>query len=183
MGAFDPIITYDKAAYIETETGNKVSRKALITGATNIVVAGKSIICASSILRGDLRRSTAGQHVVISMGRYCVIGEGAVVRPPGKIYKGTFTFYPVRIADFVHIGSNCIVEAAQIGNCVEIGEGSIIVHLAVIEPGTVLPEGTVVSSLSVWAGNPGHMVGDLPETHQEMMENKCKAHYQRFRPA
>ncbi|WVN88399.1 uncharacterized protein L203_103608 [Cryptococcus depauperatus CBS 7841] len=157
MGAFDPIITYDKAAYIETETGNKVSRKALITGATNIVVAGKSIICASSILRGDLRRSTAGQHVVISMGRYCVIGEGAVVRPPGKIYKGTFTFYP--------------------------GKFVVIKDLAVIEPGTVLPEGTVVSSLSVWAGNPGHMVGDLPETHQEMMENKCKAHYQRFRPA
>lgn len=125
---------------------DKVSRKALIAGATNIVLGGKSIIQTSSILRGDLRRSTAGQHVVISVGRYCLIGEGAVIRPPGKMYKGlvltlrpspirllikqirTFTFYPVRIADFTHIGPNCIIEAAQIGSCVEIGEGSIIVR-------------------------------------------------------
>lgn len=41
-----------------------------------------------AILRGDLRRSTAGQHVVISMGRYCSVGERAIIRPPGKIYKG-----------------------------------------------------------------------------------------------
>lgn len=40
----------------------------------------------------------------------------------------TFTFYPVRIADFTHIGPNCIIEAAQIGSCVEIGEGSIVVR-------------------------------------------------------
>jgi carbonic anhydrase/acetyltransferase-like protein (isoleucine patch superfamily) len=38
-----------------------------------------------------------------------------------------FTFYPVKISDFVHIGPNCIIEAAQIGGGVEIGEGSIIV--------------------------------------------------------
>jgi len=87
---------------------DKVSRKAVITGATTIILGGKSIvhtgqsrdptrfpfrgselICGpGAILRGDLRRSTAGQHVVISMGRYCSVGEGAIIRPPGKIYKG-----------------------------------------------------------------------------------------------
>jgi dynactin-5 len=84
---------------------DKVSRKAVITGATNIVLGGKSVIQAGqsllllrangrrtdnlgAVLRGDLRRSTAGQHVVISMGRYCSIGEGTIIRPPGKIYKG-----------------------------------------------------------------------------------------------
>ncbi|OWZ60090.1 dynactin 5 [Cryptococcus neoformans c45] len=188
MGAFDPAITYDRSTYIETDTGNKVSRKALIAGATNIVLGGKSIIQTSSILRGDLRRSTAGQHVVISVGRYCLIGEGAVIRPPGKMYKGTFTFYPVRIADFTRIGPTCIIEAAQIGSCVEIGEGSIIgkfvviKDLAVILPNTVLPEGTVVASMSVWGGNPGRMVDTLPETYQETMEARCKSYYQRFRP-
>ncbi|ODN82006.1 hypothetical protein L202_02333 [Cryptococcus amylolentus CBS 6039] len=189
MGAFDPIITYDKATYIETDTGNKVSRRALISGATNIVLGGKSIIQTSAILRGDLRRSTAGQHVVITVGRYCLIGEGAVIRPPGKIYEGAFTFYPVRISDFTHIGPNCIVEAAQIGSGVDIGEGSIIgkfvviKDLAVILPGTVLPEGTVVASMSVWGGNPGRIVDTLPETYQETMEARCKNYYQRFRPA
>ncbi|WWD17222.1 hypothetical protein CI109_101660 [Kwoniella shandongensis] len=189
MGAFDTVITYDKGTHIETDTGNKVSRKATIAGATNIILGGKSIIQTGSILRGDLRRSTAGQHVVISMGRYCLIGEGAIIRPPGKMYKGAFTFYPVRISDFVHIGAGCIVEAAQIGSGVEIGKGCIIgkfviiKDLAVILPNTVLPEGTVVPSMSVWSGNPGRIVDTLPETYQETMEAKCKNYYQRFRPA
>ncbi|WVQ79953.1 hypothetical protein IAT38_002054 [Cryptococcus sp. DSM 104549] len=188
MGAFDSIIPYDRATYIETDTGNKVSRKALIAGATNIVLGGKSVIQTGSILRGDLRRAAAGQHVVISVGRYCLVGEGSVVRPPGKMYRGAFTFYPVRISDFVQIGPQCIVEAAQIGSCVEIGQGSIIgkfvviKDLAVILPNTVLPEGTVVSSMSVWGGNPGRLIDTLPETFQEVMEAKCKNYYQRFRP-
>jgi len=38
-----------------------------------------------------------------------------------------FTFYPVKIADFVNVGPGCIVEAAQIGHGVDIGKGSIIV--------------------------------------------------------
>jgi acetyltransferase-like isoleucine patch superfamily enzyme len=49
------------------------------------------------------------------------------VRGDGVDCDRTFTFYPVKISDFVHIGPNCIVEAAQIGGGVEIGEGSIIV--------------------------------------------------------
>lgn len=45
-----------------------------------------------------------------------------------------FTFYPVRISDFVTIGSGCIIEAAQIGHAVDIGKGSIIVSLSSTSP-------------------------------------------------
>jgi len=189
MGAFDPIITYDKSTYIETDTGNKVSRKASITGATNIVLGGKSIIQAGAILRGDLRRSTVGQHVVISMGKFCLVGENAIIRPPGKLNKGAFTFYPMRIGDYVHIGPGAIVEAAQIGHGVDVGEKAIIgkfviiKDLVVVLPGTVVPDGTVIASFSVWGGNPGHLVETLPETYQDTVEAKCKSLYQRFRPA
>jgi hypothetical protein len=41
-----------------------------------------------------------------------------------------FTFYPVRISDFVHIGSECVIEAAQIGSGVEIGDNCVIVRLS-----------------------------------------------------
>jgi acetyltransferase-like isoleucine patch superfamily enzyme len=100
------------------------------------------LILPGAILRGDLRRTSPGQHVVISIGRYCLVGEGSVVRPPGKCYKGyaesrlpdeslmhqrAFTFYPMRISDNVHIGPECIVEAASIGYGVTIGEGCIVV--------------------------------------------------------
>lgn len=38
-----------------------------------------------------------------------------------------FTYYPQRIADFVTIGKDAVVEAAQIGSGVDIGEGAVIV--------------------------------------------------------
>lgn len=40
----------------------------------------------------------------------------------------TFTYYPAKFADFVHIGKDAIVEAAQVGHGVQIGEGAIIVR-------------------------------------------------------
>lgn len=65
-------------------------------------------------------------------------------------------------------------------------------------PDTVLPEGTVVPSFSVWAGNPGQLqklatcmrvelidagklVDTLPETYQETTEARCRNYYQRFK--
>ena len=97
-------------------------------GASNIVLGGKSIIHPGCILRGDLRRVIPGAQIAITMGRYCSIGDGTVLRPPAKFYKGTFTYYPMKMSDFVHIGRECIVEAAAIGAGVEIGDGAIVVR-------------------------------------------------------
>ena len=62
------------------DTGNKVSRKAIIAGPQNIILGGKTIISNGAIIRGDLRRTGSGHTVVISLGRYCLIGEGCVMR-------------------------------------------------------------------------------------------------------
>jgi hypothetical protein len=62
------------------DTGNKVSRRATIAGAQNIILGGKTIIANSAIIRGDLRRTGPGHAVVISLGRYCLVGEGCVMR-------------------------------------------------------------------------------------------------------
>lgn len=40
-----------------------------------------------------------------------------------------FSYYPTKIGDFVSIGAGSIVEAASIGNGVEIGKNCIIVRL------------------------------------------------------
>ncbi|RXK37058.1 dynactin 5 [Tremella mesenterica] len=189
MGAFDPPILYDKGSYIETDTGNKVSRKASIVGASNIILGGKSIIQNGAILRGDLRRTIPGQHIAITMGRYCVIGENTIIRPPSRFYKGTFTYYPVKMGDFAQIGKNCIIEAATIGSGSEIGDNciigkfTVIKDLSLIKPNTVLPENTQVASYTIWAGNPGKMIGTLPETWQEVVEGNAKGFYGRFRSA
>jgi dynactin-5 len=75
-----------KSSYIETDTGNKVSRQSTVCGSQNIVLGGKTILQPACIFRGDLRR--AGGGVVLAVGKYCVFGEGSVVRPPSKTYKG-----------------------------------------------------------------------------------------------
>jgi carbonic anhydrase/acetyltransferase-like protein (isoleucine patch superfamily) len=154
-------IFYSKAEFIETvrttdlssilvnfslqDTGNKVSRRATIAGPQNIILGGKTIISSGAIIRGDLRRTGPGHAVVISLGRYCLVGEGCVMRyafflstirfpldapsrPPYKTYRGNFNYYPMKIGDHVHIGAGSVVEAATIGNHVEIGKNCVIVR-------------------------------------------------------
>ena len=128
------------------DTGNKVSRRATISGPQNIILGGKTIISNGAIIRGDLKRAGPGHAVVISLGRYCLVGEGCVMRcvsnpshsttrlnsfafrPPYKTYRGAFNYYPMKVGDYVHIGANTIVEAATIGNNVEIGKNCVIVN-------------------------------------------------------
>jgi hypothetical protein len=57
-----------------------------------------------------------------------------------------FTFYPVRISDFVHIGEGCVIEAAQIGSGVEIGDNCVLVRLSLSSaPSSPLPLPSVSS--------------------------------------
>ena len=88
----------------------------------------------------------------------------------------------MKIGDHVHIGNGTIVEAATIGNHVEIGKNCIIVRLrsflmtadmdelpqgkftiikdcAKIADNTVIPPNTVVPALALFAGSPGACIG------------------------
>ncbi|KAI9754600.1 MAG: Mannose-6-phosphate isomerase [Chaenotheca gracillima] len=94
-----------KSEYIETDTGNKVSRKAHIHGTQNIILGGKSAIQSDCTLRGDLHRllppSTTAPSTTqsgakpakpqstpaVSMGRYCILCPGSLLRPPSKSHR------------------------------------------------------------------------------------------------
>lgn len=83
--AVSPLVSYGIETDLQIllalqDTGNKVSRKAAIAGPQNIILGGKTIISSGAIIRGDLRRSGPGHAVVISLGRYCLVGEGCVLR-------------------------------------------------------------------------------------------------------
>ncbi|KAL0072576.1 hypothetical protein AAF712_000339 [Marasmius tenuissimus] len=176
----DPPIYYSKSEYIETDTGNKVSRKAAIAGPQNIILGGKTIISSGAIIRGDLRRSGPGHAVVISLGRYCLVGEGCVLRPPYKTYRGAFNYYPMKVGDHVHIGANSVVEAATIGNHVEIGKNCVIGKFTIIKDcakvadNTVVPANTVIPALALFGGSPARFVEDLPESTQDIVETFTK---------
>ena len=86
-----------KGEYIETDMGNKVSRKSNVLGSQNIILGGKTIIQADCTVRGDLRRVNApGQHgnVAIAVGRYCFFARSSTLKPPGKTNRGLSTLPP-----------------------------------------------------------------------------------------
>lgn len=85
------------------------------------------------------------------MGRYCIVEEGAVIRPPCKIYKGEFSHFPMRIGDYCHVGRESIVEAASIGNHVFIGARAVIGKFAVIKDCCYIAENVIVPPYSVIA--------------------------------
>ncbi|KIY70603.1 dynactin subunit P25 [Cylindrobasidium torrendii FP15055 ss-10] len=182
----DTPVYYSKAEFIETDTGNKVSRRATIAGPQNIILGGKTIIVSQAIIRGDLRRSGAGHTVVISLGRYCLVQEYCVLRPPYKTYRGQFNYYPMKIGNCVHIGANSIVEAASVGDHVQIGKNCVIGKFAIIKDcakiadGTIIPPNTVVPAMAEFEGSPGRFVRDLPESRSEIVESFTKKYYSRF---
>ncbi|KAG7530701.1 hypothetical protein FFLO_04871 [Filobasidium floriforme] len=198
----DPIPISSKE-YAFTDSGNVISRSAKIYGASNIVINGRSVIEKGCVIRGDLQRVVAtpgvgGSAGTMSMqlasnttsvnaGRYLSVGQGTVLRPPGKLYKGTFNYFQMKMGDFVTIGQNCIVEAVSIGNGSEIeddciiGEFVTIKDFVIIEQGTVLSPNTVCPNLTRWAGNPGRLVDSLPESTPETVEARVRANYKRYK--
>ncbi|CBQ70977.1 probable dynactin Arp1 p25 subunit RO12 [Sporisorium reilianum SRZ2] len=199
------VVPYHPNEYIQTAlTGNKVSRKATILGSQNIILGGKCIIQHGTIIRGDLKRitspsaassSAAGgqsqptQSVAIFIGRYCILAESSVIRPPYKTYKGVFSYYPMKIGDHVSVGANTVLEAASVGSHVEIGANCLIGRFVIIKDcarildGSVVAPNTVIPSFSIFGGSPARLVAELPETFSESCEAKMKDFYQRFRPA
>lgn len=111
-----------------------------------------------------------------------------MVRPPYKTYKGVFSYYPMKIGDFVSIGPSSIVEAATIGNGVEIGKNCIIESFVIIKDNariadnSVVAAGSIIPSLSEWGGSPARPLRTLPESTPELVEAQAKARYSRFQP-
>ena len=179
-----------KSDYIETDTGNKVARKAQLHGTQHIILGGRVVTQPNVCIRGDLVRSAApaanvstssavgtgtegaqktssGGGTSISIGRYTFVSQGATLRPPYRMYKGLTTFHPLKIGEHVYIGPNATIEAASIGDHVHIGAGTVVGRMAIIKDwvkileGCVVPAGMVVASGSVIGGRPGRMVGEL----------------------
>uniref|UniRef100_A0A8R1TQI4 Dynactin subunit 5 n=1 Tax=Onchocerca volvulus TaxID=6282 RepID=A0A8R1TQI4_ONCVO len=173
-------IYYDKSEYVETATGNKVNRKSRLFGSQNIVLNGKSTLMKDCILRGDMHN--------IRTGRYCVVGERTIIRPSYKRFSKGLTFFPVHIGDHVFIGNDCIVMAAEIGAFVHIGHNSVIGRSVIIKscvqvlPNTVVPHDAVIPPFSIVAGNPGTVIGHLPESTQELMTEATRNFYDNFVP-
>ncbi|KAG6926210.1 dynactin subunit 5, partial [Chelydra serpentina] len=173
-------LLYNKSEYIETASGNKVSRQSVLCGSQNIVLNGKTIVMNDCIIRGDLAN--------VRVGRHCVVKSRSVIRPPFKKFSKGVAFFPLHIGDHVFIEEDCVVNAAQIGSYVHIGKNCVIGRRCVLKDcckilaNTVLPPETVVPPFTVFSGCPGLFSGELPECTQELMIDVTKSYYQKFLP-
>lgn len=78
-------LLYNKSEYIETASGNKVSRQSVLCGSQNIVLNGKTIVMNDCIIRGDLAN--------VRVGRHCVVKSRSVIRPPFKKFSKGVAFF------------------------------------------------------------------------------------------
>eukprot|EP00980_Cylindrotheca_fusiformis_P016940 scaffold5157_cov100-Cylindrotheca_fusiformis.AAC.12 len=128
-------------AFIKTTTHNYVSRKAVIDGAKQVEIKGRSIIHDEVHVRGDLG--------IVRIGRYCVLGRGSLVEPPAHPLKKSKSV-PLVIGSHTHVGSDCEIRAAAVGSMVWIGDNvklgkrCIIKDNCVIEAGIEIGEDTIV---------------------------------------
>lgn len=81
-----PVTTYTDADLIVTDTGTKIHRSAAVHGAQNVVIAAKTIVYPSAIIRADLRRTGQGHAVAVAIG--CFGHIHGTLLPPFKTYKG-----------------------------------------------------------------------------------------------
>ncbi|XP_022913573.1 dynactin subunit 5 [Onthophagus taurus] len=174
-------ITYRKGDYVETASGNKVSKQSVLCGSQNIILQGRVIVQADAIIRGDLAS--------VKTGRYCVISKGAVIRPPFKKFSKGVAFFPLIMGDNVFIGENSVVNAAVVGSYVYIGKNCVIGRrcqlkdCCVIEDNAVIPPETVIPPFTRYKGNPGMQFGEVPECEMDLMIDFTRAYYKHFVPA
>ncbi|KAI1840756.1 hypothetical protein JX265_012959 [Neoarthrinium moseri] len=172
-----------KGEWIETDTGNKVNRKANLIGTQHIMLGGKTVIMPDAMIRGDLARTATsaaggppGSNTAVFIGRYCFLSKGCCLRPPGRIYKGAFTYMPLRLGDHVFIGEGSIVQAATVGSHVHIAKDVVVGEFAIIKDyvrimeGTIIPANMVIPSFSIVAGQPARIIGEVPEGGHEAFE-------------
>lgn len=151
----------------------------MLQGTQNIMLGGRAVIQPEVMIRGDLVRtapsssSSSGaapaSSTAVALGRYCFLARGAILRPPGRMYKGIFTYMPLRMGDHVYVGQSTIVQAATVGSYVHIGRDCTIGEFAIIKDcvkildGSVVPPNMVIPSFSIVGGQPARLVGELPE--------------------
>eukprot|EP00045_Choanoeca_perplexa_P015014 m.180982 g.180982 ORF g.180982 m.180982 type:complete len:185 (+) comp16868_c0_seq4:3241-3795(+) len=177
------VVTYNKSDYIETQSGNKVSKKSVLCGSQNIVLLGKTIVQQDCVIRGDLAN--------IRVGRQCVFKTGAVLRPPWKLLPNrtpALNFLPMMVGDGTIIEEGALVGAAAVGSYVHVGKRAIVGPCCMlkdcckIEDDAVVPPNTVVPSFAIFGGSPAKLVGYLPECARDIHREYARKSYSMFQP-
>ncbi|KAL8918067.1 MAG: hypothetical protein Q9208_007589 [Pyrenodesmia sp. 3 TL-2023] len=174
-----------KSDWVETETGNKVSRRAQLHGTQHIVLGGRCVIHPGVCIRGDLVRPSSTSTTnptsttdpkpprsstkpsppptAISLGKYTILSPHVLLRPPSRPSRSSphnLAYHPLAIGSHTFIAARCVVEAAQVGDHVVVEEGSVVGSMAILKDGCRVLRGSVVPKGMVVGA--GLVVGGRP---------------------
>jgi dynactin-5 len=133
------------SSYIQTSTGNWVSRRAVIENARHVELKGRSIVHADSQFKAA--DSPTGW---IRTGRYCHVGAGTIIQPAVLPPHHRDQHVPVTIGSHTIIRKNCHLQAAAVGSycwigcSVVLGPRVIIKDCCVIADNVTIPADTVI---------------------------------------
>ncbi len=150
LGEFTPQIG-DKCFLAETAT---------IIG--NVQMGDECSVWFNAVIRGDVNRITMGNRVNVQ--------DNAMIHC-------TYQKAETSIGDFVSIGHNAIVHGCEIHNKVLIGMGAIVMDHAVVESGSIVAAGAVVTERThikkgeLWAGVPAKKIKEVSE---DLMKNEIE---------
>ncbi|MFX0107907.1 MAG: gamma carbonic anhydrase family protein [Candidatus Hodarchaeota archaeon] len=135
-----------------------VSPRASLLG--DIEIGEDSSIWEFAVLRADMNRIR--------------IGKGTSIQDNCSIHT-TFP-NPAIIGDYVTCGHNSVIHAAEIGDRVVVGIGSVVLTAAVVGEGSVIGAGSVVTENSIIPPNslvlgiPGKVKREVPEVLKEAFD-------------
>lgn len=130
------------------------------------------------ILRADLAK--------IYLGRYAILNENVIIKPPMKKQNNQMKFVSVEIGNYVFIDKNTIVQAIKIGNFAKIGKDCIIGarstigESSVILDGSIITPDSVIAPYSVYGGKPALYMGELPESSFLVHKEACVSFFNNF---
>lgn len=188
----DEIETYDKATYIETSTGNRISLHAKIIRPQSVEIPmGKCIIKPYVMIRGDF--------APVQLNKYTIIREDTILRPSytSSINSSTattvtstntaaFRFIPLTIGSHCSIGKACLIEAASIGQGCIIEDDCILLARCVLKDyvhvlkGTVIPPDMILPPFAIVSGNPAKITGEMPPSSSTFVQNQAINRYKSF---
>lgn len=131
----------------------------------DVILGERSSVWMNAVLRGDVN--------AIRVGSCSNVQDCAVLH-------GQRNLYPVIVGDWVTIGHNATVHGCTVEDMVVIGMGATVLNNSrigegsIIAAGSVVPEHTIVSPRTLWAGVPAKMRRELTDKDRDLIREYAK---------
>jgi dynactin-5 len=171
---------FEAQSFIQTSTGNIISRKASIVRPQALEIpTGKCHIAEGVHIRADLAS--------VQLQKYAYIDQASILRP-GYILSSTAKFIPMTIGAYSYIGKETIVEAASVGMGCYIGKRCILSARCILKDyvkvldDTIVPPDMVLPPFSIIGGCPARIIGFQPEAIAALAQDASIDRYSALKP-